>query len=267
LIRAGILAGKIELGMSLDDVRVCIKGKGRIDQAGSLGSSGESHGQWNLFRRFGTKPIASLYFENGLLNSWQNLAGRNETAHASEETKTTSDHLGSKGVEEEVEPSIKRLPPSDAYVAEDQADLRQTAGIESVPAKTHESKEDLEGSALAAATYVLPKPPPLQPSAVAEERNASKSRVVPKKYTPAYAPKQSSDRSRRQGDGVGLGLFVIVLLVIGCGGIYFLPTIIAGGRNHQNLSAILILNLLVGWTFVGYVIALVWSFTAQARRD
>jgi hypothetical protein len=42
--------------------------------------------------------------------------------------------------------------------------------------------------------------------------------------------------------------------------VYMLPTIIASKRRHRNQNAIAILNILFGWTFVGWVIALVWSF-------
>jgi hypothetical protein len=50
-----------------------------------------------------------------------------------------------------------------------------------------------------------------------------------------------------------MGLLFIIVGVL----IYFLPSII--GRNHKQLSSILALNLLLGWTFVGWVIALVWA--------
>ena len=44
--------------------------------------------------------------------------------------------------------------------------------------------------------------------------------------------------------------------------LYFVPWIIALLRRHQNAAAIFVLNLLLGWTFVGWVVALVWSMTA-----
>lgn len=49
------------------------------------------------------------------------------------------------------------------------------------------------------------------------------------------------------------------LLVVGTLGlfIYFIPAIV--GRHKKNAGAIFILNLFVGWTFVGWVIALVWG--------
>ena len=48
---------------------------------------------------------------------------------------------------------------------------------------------------------------------------------------------------------------------------YFLPSIIALIRKHRNESAIAILNLFLGWTFIGWVIALVWAFTADVKTS
>lgn len=39
--------------------------------------------------------------------------------------------------------------------------------------------------------------------------------------------------------------------------IYILPTIV--GRDKKNVGAIFALNLLLGWTIVGWVVALVWA--------
>ena len=40
---------------------------------------------------------------------------------------------------------------------------------------------------------------------------------------------------------------------------YFLPTIIAFVRSKRDAGAILVLNFLLGWTAIGWVIALIWS--------
>jgi hypothetical protein len=40
---------------------------------------------------------------------------------------------------------------------------------------------------------------------------------------------------------------------------YFLPAILAFARNKRDTTSILLLNLFLGWTFVGWVIALVWA--------
>ncbi|MBU1808714.1 MAG: superinfection immunity protein [Candidatus Omnitrophica bacterium] len=50
-------------------------------------------------------------------------------------------------------------------------------------------------------------------------------------------------------------LMVIVLIVA----FYFLPTLVAFLRQHKNKLAIFLLNLLLGWTVLGWVVSLVWS--------
>jgi hypothetical protein len=45
---------------------------------------------------------------------------------------------------------------------------------------------------------------------------------------------------------------------------YFLPTILAIARSKRDLIAILVLNLLLGWTFIGWIIALVWALKQDA---
>lgn len=47
--------------------------------------------------------------------------------------------------------------------------------------------------------------------------------------------------------------------------LYFVPGIVALARSHHNATAIVALNLLLGWTLIGWVVALVWSFTAIAQ--
>ena len=48
--------------------------------------------------------------------------------------------------------------------------------------------------------------------------------------------------------------------------LYMLPTIIAGYRVHPNTGAVAILNFLLGWTGLGWVAALAWSFAKPASR-
>ena len=47
--------------------------------------------------------------------------------------------------------------------------------------------------------------------------------------------------------------------------LYFLPTIIAFRRGHPSKAAILILNTLLGLTFLGWVVSLVWAFSDTRR--
>jgi hypothetical protein len=42
-------------------------------------------------------------------------------------------------------------------------------------------------------------------------------------------------------------------------GLYFLPAIIAGVRHTHNSTGILLLNLFLGWTMVGWFVALLMA--------
>jgi hypothetical protein len=50
-------------------------------------------------------------------------------------------------------------------------------------------------------------------------------------------------------------------------GLYFLPTIIARSRGHRQENAIFLLNLLLGWTLIGWVAALVWSVIEEKPQQ
>lgn len=56
-----------------------------------------------------------------------------------------------------------------------------------------------------------------------------------------------------------MGLLIIPV-VLGLA-IYFLPTMI--GLRKRNAGAIFALNLLLGWTLVGWVVSLVWALTKE----
>jgi len=40
---------------------------------------------------------------------------------------------------------------------------------------------------------------------------------------------------------------------------YFLPSIIALARSKRDLLAIFMLNLFLGWSVIGWIVALVWA--------
>jgi Superinfection immunity protein len=46
--------------------------------------------------------------------------------------------------------------------------------------------------------------------------------------------------------------------------VYLLPTFIAGWRRNSRATAIFVLNIFLGWTFLGWVAALVWAFAGDA---
>lgn len=63
----------------------------------------------------------------------------------------------------------------------------------------------------------------------------------------------------RAGDNGGMAVFVVVGLIV-----YFAPSIV--GYKKRNASAIFALNLLAGWTFIGWIIAAVWASTRDPEH-
>jgi hypothetical protein len=61
---------------------------------------------------------------------------------------------------------------------------------------------------------------------------------------------------------LAMGLLIIpaVLALM----LYFLPTMV--GARKRNAGAIFALNLLLGWTLVGWVVSLVWALTNDEAR-
>jgi hypothetical protein len=72
-------------------------------------------------------------------------------------------------------------------------------------------------------------------------------------------------RAILEGSDMTTPLVIWALILV----IYFVPTLVAGWHRHRNSGAICALNLFLGWTFLGWIIALVWAFTrsADSRRD
>jgi hypothetical protein len=46
----------------------------------------------------------------------------------------------------------------------------------------------------------------------------------------------------------------------------FLPTVIARSRSHPNAGAIFLVNLFFGWTFIGWIVSLVWACARTSSR-
>ena len=64
--------------------------------------------------------------------------------------------------------------------------------------------------------------------------------------------------------GVGLG----VILVTGLISLFLqlVPVAIAFVRGHPNRWAIAALSILLGWTCIGWIVAVIWSLTGRAEQ-
>ncbi len=59
----------------------------------------------------------------------------------------------------------------------------------------------------------------------------------------------------------------IIIGLILCITLLLMPTGIALIRQHNNFIPIFILNLLLGITGIGWVIALIWAFTSNVKQE
>ncbi|MBI1179134.1 MAG: superinfection immunity protein [Alphaproteobacteria bacterium] len=59
-----------------------------------------------------------------------------------------------------------------------------------------------------------------------------------------------------------MGALTLLLLIA-----YFFPAMVAVARSHHNQLAIFMLDLFLGWTVLGWVVALVWACTAVQRAE
>lgn len=57
--------------------------------------------------------------------------------------------------------------------------------------------------------------------------------------------------------------FVLLFALSVMAFIYTLPALRALNIQHPNMGAIFVINMTLGWTGIGWIIALVWSFTKR----
>lgn len=47
--------------------------------------------------------------------------------------------------------------------------------------------------------------------------------------------------------------------------LYFVLTLVAMCKGHDNVGAVGALNLFLGWTFIGWVLAFIWSLAGGKK--
>ena len=65
-------------------------------------------------------------------------------------------------------------------------------------------------------------------------------------------------------DGDEMRALALIVAVIAA---YFAPTFLAVGRSHHQVGSILVLNLFLGWTLLGWVIALAMAASRVKRPE
>jgi hypothetical protein len=67
------------------------------------------------------------------------------------------------------------------------------------------------------------------------------------------------------GTSAGAIAAVILFVIFGVA-MWLLPIYIAWRRHVRNVAAITVIDLLLGWTFVGWVACLAWAVSSDTRE-
>lgn len=56
-----------------------------------------------------------------------------------------------------------------------------------------------------------------------------------------------------------------ILMLVSVVVLYMLPTVIAMGREHPHRQEVALVNILLGWTLIGWVGVFLWASLAQVE--
>lgn len=59
------------------------------------------------------------------------------------------------------------------------------------------------------------------------------------------------------------GRFALFVLIAAA--VYLLPTVVALARGHRNRASIMVVNIMLGWTLLGWVISMTWAVAAAPQ--
>jgi hypothetical protein len=129
-----------------------------------------------------------------------------------------------------------------AYVRSDDQSAANLSPVQPAPRPQDDADAPL------APTSAQPAPPPATMASEPNTAPSSDQGIMP-------PPASNAPIAAAPSTSVWEGWLLLVALVC----IYFYPTTMALNARNRQVAAIFALNLLLGWTLVGWVIALVWA--------
>ncbi len=63
-------------------------------------------------------------------------------------------------------------------------------------------------------------------------------------------------------DGISVLLIIICIFAF-----YLIPTIIAFSEKKKNTSSIAVVNIFLGWTLIGWIVALAWAVSKDKETN
>jgi uncharacterized membrane protein len=63
------------------------------------------------------------------------------------------------------------------------------------------------------------------------------------------------------------GSTATILMLMAIVLIYMLPTFIAFGREHPRRQDVAVVNIILGWTLIGWLVAFLWATLAETPDE
>jgi uncharacterized membrane protein len=76
---------------------------------------------------------------------------------------------------------------------------------------------------------------------------------------------RAAQRAGHGGEMFGSTSTILMLMAVVL--IYILPTIIAFGREHPRRQDIAVVNLLLGWTLIGWIAVFLWASLTHVEDE
>jgi hypothetical protein len=83
-------------------------------------------------------------------------------------------------------------------------------------------------------------------------------------FVPAPALSAAKPTVSRLSSDSGLGVLALLLILLGIS-IYFMPLALALHRQCKSSGGVAVVNIFLGWTFIGWVVALAWAASGETR--
>ncbi len=116
-------------------------------------------------------------------------------------------------------------------------------------------------------TFNLNAQPPVSPEKPGEKApKKTDAQEAFDKATPEEKAKVKADMETVAAAG-GMSLLCVAGVVVLSLIVTFIPGVIATMRGHESQLAIWLVCFLLGWTGIGWIVALIWSFAATGRNS
>lgn len=111
---------------------------------------------------------------------------------------------------------------------------------------------------------VLPKPQPEKRlENLVEENHPQKDDFKAGDDEAKKKAKEAAEKAGMVIFGIGLGAFILYCIVTLA--VQMIPWFVALARGHNSSLSIFVLSFFLGWTCIGWVVALVWACSGDTR--